>query len=83
MRTYKKKDGSRAYRSYSETGLSAALQCCRKGTMSLLKASKTFKIPYGTLHNRTKGDGGESWKVGAKKVTPKVQYLRHIFLGYC
>ena len=55
MRTYKRSAGSRQYdTSYTQEALRKTLDKCRKG-WSLLKASKAFSIPYGTLHNRYHG----------------------------
>ena len=55
MGTYKRSAGSRQYgTSYTQEALRKALDKCRKG-WSLLKASKVFSIPYGTLHNKYHG----------------------------
>ncbi|XP_057312287.1 uncharacterized protein LOC130653793 [Hydractinia symbiolongicarpus] len=51
---YKRKPGSRAYRTqYSQETLEAALKEVRNGK-SVFAASKEFKIPYGTLYNYSK-----------------------------
>lgn len=48
---YKRKPGSRAYRTqYSQEMVKAALKEVRNGK-SVFAASKEFKIPYGTLYN--------------------------------
>ena len=60
---YKRKIGSRGYKSsYSEEVLKNAIQSVQSGRLSLRKASRNFKIPYGTLHNKV--NGNHSKKVG-------------------
>jgi helix-turn-helix, Psq domain len=52
MRTYKRKAGSRPYAtSYAGATIHAAVLKISAG-MSILKASKKYNIPYGTLYNR-------------------------------
>ena len=52
MRTYKRKAGSRGYKTnYSTSTLLKARHKVSAG-WSILKASKKFNIPYGTLYNK-------------------------------
>jgi hypothetical protein len=52
MRTYKRKAGSRSYATnYSAGSIYTAILKITAG-MSILKASKKYNIPYGTLYNR-------------------------------
>jgi len=53
-RVYKTKPGSRSYASsYTADRLDKALRMVASGKMSILKASKKFSIPYGTLYNKS------------------------------
>lgn len=51
-RNYKNPLGSRMYKNYSEHTLEEALIEVVEGSLSLLKASKQFNIPFVTLHNK-------------------------------
>jgi hypothetical protein len=52
MRHYRSKPGTRQYASkYSVESLDSALRKISAG-MSILKASKHYQIPYGTLYNK-------------------------------
>ena len=65
MRTYRRLVGSRNYRTaYTVNALNQAVQRVQSGKLSMLKASKKFKVPYGTLYNKchalhTKKAGGQ------------------------
>lgn len=64
-RSYKRKLGSRRYRDYTDQQLESALQKVTDEGWSLRKASKIYKIPYGTLNNKYHGrhirsSGGQS-----------------------
>lgn len=59
-RSYKKKVGGRTYQNYTEETLNEALEQIVEGKLSLNKASKQYKIPYGTLHNRYNGKHGRT-----------------------
>lgn len=54
-RDYKKKLGSRAYKSYNEEMLNKALEDVVEGRRTIRAASEAHKIPYGTLYNKYKG----------------------------
>ena len=58
-RRYKRKPGSRTYKNFSEETMEQALLNIGNGTLSILAASKQFKIPYGTLHNKFMGKHGK------------------------
>ena len=55
-RTQKRKVGSRNYKTaYTENSLTSAIHAVNSSSMSIRKASKEFKIPFGTLRNKIKG----------------------------
>ena len=58
MKAYKRKPGSRAYRAWSETTMSKAVEAVKKKALSLRKASERYKIPLGTLSNKVKQKHG-------------------------
>ena len=66
VRTPKRKPGSRSYKNYNDDKMEEALTKIVNGEMSILGASKLYKISYGTLHNRYNGKHGA--KVGAPSV---------------
>ena len=53
-RTYKRKVGSRVYKNFSDKNIDKALEKIVNENWSI-KASKEFKISYGTLYNKYKG----------------------------
>jgi len=55
MRHYKRKPENRPYRSYTSSALDDAVQKVKVGKTSILKASKKYHVPYGTLWNKTHG----------------------------
>lgn len=55
VRNPKRKAGSRPYKNYDENKLEEALTKIANGEVSILAASKLYKISYGTLHNRYHG----------------------------
>ncbi|XP_025192477.1 uncharacterized protein LOC112592588, partial [Melanaphis sacchari] len=57
-RKYRKKIGARSYKNYSDEILDEALDKIANGEISILAASKAYKISYGTLHNRFNGKHG-------------------------
>ncbi|KAE9543643.1 hypothetical protein AGLY_002039 [Aphis glycines] len=57
-RKYRKKIGARSYKNYSDEILDEALDRIANGEISILAASKAYKIFYGTLHNRFNGKHG-------------------------
>jgi len=60
VRVYKKKIGSRPYADRTDEVVEEALNKVADGELSILKASKIYKIPYGTLHNRFTGKHGKT-----------------------
>jgi len=63
MRTYKRKVGSRSYKSsYTTEALQKAVKEIQEGKISLRKAHKQYKIPLGTLSHRVARKHGR--KVG-------------------
>jgi hypothetical protein len=54
-RKYRKKIGGRSYKNYSDDILEEALNKIANGEISILAASKAYKISYGTLHNKFNG----------------------------
>ena len=55
-RTQKRKVGSLNYKTaYTENSLTSAIRAVNSSSMSIRKASKEFKIPFGTLRNKIKG----------------------------
>lgn len=52
VRTYKRKQGARNYRTYSDAQLSEAVEKIRSREISLRGASIAYNIPRGTLSNR-------------------------------
>jgi len=54
-RTYKRKLGSRTYRSYTSQQLEEAVKKIKTGALTLRKASEKYKISRGTLSNRVRG----------------------------
>lgn len=54
-RIYKPKVGSRAYKNFSDENIEKALEKIMNENWSINKASKAFKISYGTLYNKYKG----------------------------
>jgi len=54
-RNPKKKLGSRPYGNYTLESLNEAILQIAEGNLKILLASKKFKIPYGTLHNKYHG----------------------------
>ena len=54
-RTYKRKVGSRVYKNFSDENIDKALEKIVNENWSINKASKEFKISYGTLYNKYKG----------------------------
>lgn len=57
-RVYKKKIGAWHYGDRPDSTVEDALNKIVNGEMSILAASKKYKIPYGTLHNRHNGKRG-------------------------
>lgn len=57
-RKYKPKVGSRTYKKYSDNDLEEALLKITNGELSIKKASETYNISYGTLHNKYHGKHG-------------------------
>jgi hypothetical protein len=55
VRNYKRSPGTRPYKNYTDDLLNEAKENVSKGKMSLAKASKIYKIPLGTLHNKLNG----------------------------
>lgn len=54
-RNPKRKLGSRPYKNYTNEALNEALTKIANGDISILAASKIYKISYGTLHNKYNG----------------------------
>lgn len=54
-RIYTPKVGSRRYQRSDSSEIEAALKAIIDGGMSIRKAAKLFKVPYGTLNNRYHG----------------------------
>ncbi|KAJ8932024.1 hypothetical protein NQ314_015018 [Rhamnusium bicolor] len=54
-RTYKRKAGCRSYKDYGDEDIEKALEKVVNSNWSINKASKEFKIYYGTLFNKYKG----------------------------
>ena len=54
VKKYKRQLGSRKYKDYSEDAIKEAIQKV-KNEMSMNAASKTYKIPIGTLSNKLRG----------------------------
>ena len=50
-----KKPGSRPYKNYSPAMIQEAISKIKSGSLSILQASKTYKISFGTLRNKVKG----------------------------
>lgn len=57
-RVYKRKIGSRQYKNFTDETLENALQAIADGNMTIRRASREFKIPYGTLNNKFHGRHG-------------------------
>jgi len=55
VKKYKRKVGSRRYKDYTEDILKIAVQKIKDKEMSKRSANKIYKIPMGTLSNKTKG----------------------------
>lgn len=65
VRAYKKKVGSRPYANRTDEVGEEALQKVADGELSILRTSKIYKIPYGTLYNRFNGKHGKkTWRTG-------------------
>ena len=54
-RTYKRKVDSRVYKNFSDENIDKAVENIVNENWSINKASKEFKISYGTLYNKYKG----------------------------
>jgi helix-turn-helix, Psq domain len=54
-RIYKRKLGSRSYGKFSEDQIENALRDITNGDRSIRDAARTYKVSYGTLHNRFHG----------------------------
>ena len=54
-RTYKRKVGSRVNKNFSDGNIDKALEKIVNENWSINKASKKFKISYGTLYDKYKG----------------------------
>lgn len=54
-RKYVRSPGTRPYRNYSVQTLESAVEKVKNGEMTMRAASKHFKVPFGTLHNRLTG----------------------------
>jgi len=54
-RNPKKKLGSRPYANYTDASLNEAILEIAEGNLTIISASKKFKIPYGTLYNKYHG----------------------------
>lgn len=59
-RHHKRLLGSRSYINYTPEKLEEALQKVADGTMKIREASRSYKIPFGTLYNKYKGLHGKS-----------------------
>ena len=55
VKKYKRQLGSRKYKDYSEDAIKEATQKVKNEEMSMNAASKTYKIPIGTLSNKLRG----------------------------
>lgn len=55
VRRYKRMADNRTYRNYSETTMDSALLEVLEGRLSVLAASRKYKIPYGSLYNKYHG----------------------------
>nr|CAI5848409.1 unnamed protein product [Callosobruchus analis] len=55
VRTYKRKLGARIYKDYTNEVLDQALSKATEEGWSLQRASREYKIPYGTLNNKFHG----------------------------
>lgn len=66
MRKYKRKLGARSYKNYEDSTLDNALLEVVEGRMTLREASRSFKVPYGTLNNRYNGRHGS--KPGGRQI---------------
>ena len=51
-RSHKRVAGSHNYKSYTDEALSKAVREVKAGSLSMRKASKLYKIPFGTLHKK-------------------------------
>ncbi|XP_003241645.2 uncharacterized protein LOC100571097 [Acyrthosiphon pisum] len=59
VRVYQKEVGNRPYANRRDEVVEEALQKVADGELSILRASKMYNIPYGTLHNRFNGKHGK------------------------
>lgn len=55
VRVYKKKLGTRSYKNYENKKLEQAITSIVEGRLSIRAASRTYKVPYGTLNNKFHG----------------------------
>ena len=55
VKKYKRQLGSRKYKDYSEDAIKEAIQKVKNEEMLMNAASKTYKIPIGTLSNKLRG----------------------------
>lgn len=60
VRTYKKKQGGREYKNYTQDDLEEATEAITNGELSINAASIKYKIPFGTLYNKYKGLHGST-----------------------
>ncbi|KAI8432605.1 hypothetical protein MSG28_013591, partial [Choristoneura fumiferana] len=67
-RTYKKRLGSRAYRSYNEKMLNRAVTEVVEGRLSIRQASEHYGIPYGTLFNKYHGKYGKNLELKHEEI---------------
>ncbi|KAF4517677.1 hypothetical protein B566_EDAN004971 [Ephemera danica] len=54
-RHYKREPGKRQYKNYNDATLNQAKENVQDGKLSLYEASRRYRIPLGTLHNKLKG----------------------------
>ena len=55
VRVYKKKLGTRSYKNYENKKLEQVITSIVEGRLSIRAASRTYKVPYGTLNNKFHG----------------------------
>ena len=82
MRNYKRKPENRPYQSYSSSALDKAVQKVRVDQMSILKASKKYHVPYGTLWNKIHGlhglKPGGQLRLSAEAEASLVKTIQHL-----
>ena len=74
-RTYKRKLGARSYKNYSDENVERALEKIVDHGWGIRKASKIYKIPYGTLHNHYHGSWQKWWSFHFFNKGRKFYYL--------